>query len=774
MSEQLPPPRVICLLPARNAAADLPRFLDSATHYCDAIIALDDGSTDETADILMASPLVARLIRNPVRADYRDWDDAANRNRLLTEAADFAPDWIISIDADERIDTSDALALREFLATDALPGCAYGFQHVPIRGDPEHFIPRFQWVYRLFSYAPGQRFPRRRLHFVPIPTAIPRRRWITTTLRIQHFGGMTAARRQARFRKYEEADPVRRYQSNYDHLLYDPSPGELRRWEARPLGLPVLTAAASLAPGEAAGAAESDPSDQSRGDRGPNAPALSAIVIARDNEDRIARTVASVAGQEVPEPYETIVVVSGTDRTAAIVRERFPDVTLVELPRPALPGEARNAGLRVARGEFVSFPGSHVELPPGSLAARLRAHRRGYAMVTGVTRNGTLTAAGWASYFLDHHEGLPGHRPSLISGPPAHCSYARIPLLEAGGFPEGVRTAEDTVVNRELVRRGYVAFRDPQIELFHASPCRTPWWLIRHHFQRGRGWGRLLLEDHRHRGRLLNRDILSSWLVQHLPRRLRRIGRNVRRAEPGLVPQFYRVRPLIVAGALASWLGCWFEILRPAAGKGVILVGRPNRTLLIVATRRAHPPSAVIMRADLVLPEVRWAPIAPDLSVLHPDGSQAPASTMLHQLARNDSANPERAAEFMDSVGCSLDIGIDDYIIGPEQIVTRMARRETTAGGMVAALPYRVRPVATLVECLRFGMLGADIDTSLGHWERMVLLMHLHRAVAQGASQDITGRNDHIRSDDNVGSLRERLGIPPPPDQGAPWGTWWP
>ena len=94
-------------------------------------------------------------------------------------------------------------------------------------------------------------------------------------------------------------------------------------------------------------------------------PALSAIIISRDDGERLLRTVASVVNQECPWPFEVIVVTSGGGNGAALVRERFPEVTVVELPQPALPGEARNAGLRLARGDYVSFPGSHVELPPG-------------------------------------------------------------------------------------------------------------------------------------------------------------------------------------------------------------------------------------------------------------------------------------------------------------------------------------------------------------------------------------------------------------------------
>ncbi|MFN8594311.1 MAG: glycosyltransferase [Thermomicrobiales bacterium] len=551
---------IVCLLPVRNGEADLPGYLASVSRFADAVVALDDGSTDRTRELLRANPIVKRVLVNPPRPDYVGWDDAANRNRLLAAAAEFAPEWIISLDADERIPADDAAVLREFLEMEALPGLAYGCKVFRMWQDLDRYDPEGLWVYRLFAFAPGQRFPDQRLHFVPVPTSIPRERWVRTTIRIQHLAGLNEARRLARFEKYRQADPDNAFQHSYRDLLEPPR--DLLVWEARADRLPVLdvTAEEVEATLEDIG---SVPLDQVT-DR----PALSVVIISRDDGARLLPTVASVVNQECRWPFEVIVVVSGKGNAAELVRERFPEVTVVELPRPALPGEARNAGLREARGEYITFPGSHIELPPGSLEARLRAHDRGYAMVTGTTLNGTTTASGWASYFLDHSALLPGRPSAELSVAPSHCSYRRSALLAVGGFPEHLRAGEDTVVNQELFRRGYSAYRGQDVPIVHRSQCRTPQRLLRHHFGRGRGYGRILRE----RDGWGRRDLLGWSGVDLLQRqtlwRVNTTRRNVRAwGDLRTRARFLRALPLIVAGALAAAAGTWFELLRPRLGE---------------------------------------------------------------------------------------------------------------------------------------------------------------------------------------------------------------
>ncbi|UJA20609.1 glycosyltransferase [Thermoleophilia bacterium SCSIO 60948] len=536
------------LCPARNAADDIPGWLGSVERFADAAICLDDGSTDETAALLGASPLVTTLLRNPVRETYAGWDDAANRQALLDAAIEAGAEWVLFLDADERIDADDAEALRGFLERDADPSKAYAMRVFRMSGDLDHYDRSELWVARLFHAEEGQTLDARRLHLVPVPTAIAPRDRLRTTIRIQHLGGMTAERRARRVAKYEQADPERRWQLDYSRLA-EADAG--RPWPARPEDLPVL--ADPLGYGVGVDVTDLDP----------GAPALSAVVISRNDVGTIAETMRSILAQETPEPFEVILAASGDDGTRELVAAEFPEVRIARVPEPGLPGAARNAGLEIARGDIVSFPGSHVVLRPGSLAARIRAHRLGYAMVTGSILNGNPTSAGWAAYFLDHSRALPGRPSEQLGGPPSHCSYLREPLLEVGGFPEDTRAGEDTIVNRALFSAGYSAYRAQDLELVHVNRSRTARHLARHHFNRGRAYGRLLAAT--------NATLPTNLrIVRGYPlTRLRGMARAVRRwGGPELEERFESARGLIALGALAATAGALFELLIVPGGDG--------------------------------------------------------------------------------------------------------------------------------------------------------------------------------------------------------------
>jgi glycosyltransferase involved in cell wall biosynthesis len=581
-------PRIAVLVPVRNGERDLPDFLDSVGRFADLVVALDDGSTDATRTILEASPLVARVLANDRRATYAGWDDAENRRRLLRTLTDIPADWVLFLDADERLDPDDGAALQQFVRTEAIPGIAYGFLVVSMVGsDGTYDAGSGLWVYRMFANEPGLELPERRLHFVPVPTSIPRQRWVRTTLRIQHVGGSDPGRRDSRFRKYQEADPLLEFQDDYDRLLAEPT--DVRPWTPRSPDTPVIATGAMRF---ASAIAELDRQDRR--------PTISAVVIAQNDQDTIAGSVGALVSQEIDQPFEVIVVTSGTDRTADVVTAGFPSVRVVRLPRPALPGEARNAGLWIASGHYVTFPGSHVTVAPGSLRARVAAHDAGWDLVTGTTLNGNHSTAGWASYFLDHSAVLPGRPPGELGAAPSHCSYVRDDLDLVGGFPEDMRAGEDTVVNQGLFWRGRRAFRASDAVIVHSSPCRSTAQLVRHHFGRGRAWGRILLERAPSRSELLRRH--GGAVLRGPWRRIRLVSRDVRAWAGPLGAEYRRSWHLVIAGAFAAGLGTWYQILR-----GLPDTTQAGRISVPVGERSSAPPLLVAHAGS---------PLAPDLGIL--------------------------------------------------------------------------------------------------------------------------------------------------------------
>ena len=308
--------RVVCLLPARNAADHLPSWFESIGNFADVVVALDDASTDATGDQLSAHPMVEILLRNPPRPDYVEWNDSLNRNQLLDAARALEPDWIVSIDADERIPEEDGRALRAFIEREAMPGIVYGFPCYRMIDDLDHYDVVENRAYRLFAYRPGQVFPPDRLHFNAVPTSIPSHRWLCTNLRIQHLCALTAEHRKARRQKYREADPDQRWERDYSYI--DAPPQALSRFVHRRPNVPVMLEARF----DFAGSEPEGDFDW---------PVLSVLVVVDEVLlDELIELIDSVKEQQVPHPVEIIVLARGPEVADDVARLR-PGVAVMRI-----------------------------------------------------------------------------------------------------------------------------------------------------------------------------------------------------------------------------------------------------------------------------------------------------------------------------------------------------------------------------------------------------------------------------------------------------------
>ncbi len=229
-------PKLVAAYRVKNARDFIEASLDATAKFADAIVVLDDGSTDGTSDLLRNHPAVTHY-------EYQDlpFDERRDRNRILEKAVSLDADWIISIDADEIFEMDRARA--QTLMTLNNP-------HVKVLGfhwytfwDPDHHWFRADGIfgtmsgYRMYRVQPNQRIvdgTPEGLHCGNIPQfAAGARRF--TNIRVRHLGYDSEALRRAKYNFYRGIDKNPRADlvgnTTYDHLIS--ATVSLRRYQPR-------------------------------------------------------------------------------------------------------------------------------------------------------------------------------------------------------------------------------------------------------------------------------------------------------------------------------------------------------------------------------------------------------------------------------------------------------------------------------------------------------------------------------------------------------------
>jgi hypothetical protein len=225
--------RLLALLAVRDGMQHLPGFLRNVAPQVDGIIALDDGSSDGSAEHLERHEAVIELLRNP--RERPTWDEVGNHRALVAAALRHSAEWILCIDADERLEREFRTRAERVITRGALLGySAFAVRLRELWGDRNQYRADGIWgrkrIARLFRAREDHAFDSAALHGAKAPLqGRVGGRYPNADLTIYHLAMLRPEDREARRRRYEAADPERRWQRIGYEYLTDVRGLELRR-----------------------------------------------------------------------------------------------------------------------------------------------------------------------------------------------------------------------------------------------------------------------------------------------------------------------------------------------------------------------------------------------------------------------------------------------------------------------------------------------------------------------------------------------------------------
>jgi len=216
--------RLLAVVAVHNEMAFLPGFLANVAPHVDGIVALDDGSTDGSPDLLQANPSVLEVLRVPAGRPF--WDEVGNFKNLHKTALRHGAEWIIALDADERLECQ----FRERAERVIRRGRRFGLAAFTVKlrelwDAADTYRCDGLWgrkrVPRLFAALADHRFDQRPLHADKAPLqARVAGHYVGADLEIYHLRSLRPADRAARRDRYKALDPDAIWQPGigYDYL----------------------------------------------------------------------------------------------------------------------------------------------------------------------------------------------------------------------------------------------------------------------------------------------------------------------------------------------------------------------------------------------------------------------------------------------------------------------------------------------------------------------------------------------------------------------------
>ena len=202
-----------------------------------------------------------------------------------------------------------------------------------------------------------------------------------------------------------------------------------------------------------------------------NQPIISIVLPSFNSAETIYAVLTGLFNCRDVEYAEIIVVDSGTDDTAEIVKENFPLVRLYKCTCRKLPGEARNIGWKHATSSLVAFLDSDCIVDSDWICKIIRSMSD--TDIVGVTGaflvQNPQDNFGLVSFASELGGSLPGHPGKYARlAPTGNTTYRKTILEAVGGFIEN-GWCEDTIFSMQISKRDEFILFEPTICVHHIN-----------------------------------------------------------------------------------------------------------------------------------------------------------------------------------------------------------------------------------------------------------------------------------------------------------------
>jgi glycosyltransferase involved in cell wall biosynthesis len=299
------------------------------------------------------------------------------------------------------------------------------------------------------------------------------------------------------------------------------------------------------------------------------------IIPAFNARKTIGAALDALSRQDTSLPYEVIVVDSGTDGAAALVRGEYPSVLLLDFPERKYAGHARNLGIARSRGEVLAFTDADCVAPPNWIDTVGRLHgltpdggagAEGTTppVIGGAVKNGNPEAyLGWGYYLTEFNNWLPGLPATSVPDVPGCCwTMKRWVYEKYGPFIEGTYCS-DSAFHWKMAEDGLRPAFAPELFVYHFNLEELREY-VAHEVHHGRCFANVRVQEREMSrseafSRALSAPTLPALLFVRACKRVLRSGDH--RA------QMLRTAPVVTLGMTAWSLGELLGYAAHAAGR---------------------------------------------------------------------------------------------------------------------------------------------------------------------------------------------------------------